>query len=114
MRWERHSVDKQFAAGSVPFESQAEPTRTMAGKCAGKKFLPFKKALLCARALKLKNTREWRVWCKSEARNANIPAAPEQVYKHDGWQGYGHWLGTGNVGVRKDQLFLPFKKALIG
>ena len=34
------------------------------------------------------------------------------MYKHDGWQGYGHWLGTGNVGVRKDQQFLPFKKAL--
>ena len=46
-------------------------------------------------------------------RPANVPAAPEQVYKHDGWQGYGHWLGTGNVGVKKDQHFLPFKKALV-
>ena len=87
----------------------------MAGKgaCAGKKFLPFEKALLCARALQLKSNREWREWRKREARNANIPAAPEHVYKHGGWQGYGHWLGTGNVGMRKDQEFLPFKKALL-
>ena len=33
--------------------------------------------------------------------------------KHDGWQGYGHWQGTGTVGVKKDQQFLPFKKALL-
>ena len=82
----------------LPFESQAEPTRTMAGKGAGagQKFLPFKKALLYARALELKNTNAWRVWCKSEAREAMIPTHPDRIYKHDGWQGYGHWLGTGN------------------
>ena len=85
----------------------------MAGKGAGagQKFLPFKKALLYARALKLKSHREWLVWCKSEARDAHIPSTPDKIYKHDGWQGYGHWLGTGNV-APKDQQFLPFKKAL--
>ena len=25
----------------------------------------------------------------------------------------GHWLGTGNVGAKKDQQFLSFKKALL-
>ena len=75
----------------------------MAGKGAraGKKFLPFKKALLYARCLKLKNHREWRVWCKSEARDAKISSTPDRTYKHDGWQGYGHWLGTGNLVGRK-------------
>ena len=86
----------------------------MAGKGAGagQKFLPFKKALLYARALKLKSTREWRVWCKSEARDANMPSCPDEIYKHDGWQGYGYWLGTGNVAPKNTQ-FLPFKKALL-
>ena len=41
------------------------------------------------------------------------PLTPHNVYKHDGWQGWGHWLGTGNVGVKKDHQFLPFKKALL-
>ena len=94
---------------------QTEPARTMAGTSAraGKKSLPFKTALLYARALKLKSFTEWCVWCKSEAREANIPSNPNITYKHDGWQGYGHWLGTGNVGVRKDLQFLPFNKALV-
>ena len=75
-------------------------------------FLPFKKALLYARALKLKGKEDWEAWSKSGARPANIPSAPIKVYKHDGWQGYGHWLGTGNV-APKDQQFLPFKTALL-
>ena len=75
-------------------------------------FLPFTKALLYARALKLNTTREWNQWCKTDERQANIPARPDLVYKHDGWQGYGHWLGTGNV-APKDLKFLPFKEALL-
>ena len=77
-----------------------------------KQFLPFKKALLIARCLKLKNTSEWRVWCKNDARDANMPSNPHATYKHDGWQGYGHWLGTGNL-VGGKLAFLPFKKALL-
>ena len=42
-----------------------------------------------------------------------MPSNPQRTYKHEGWQGWGHWLGTGNVGVKKDQQFLPFKKALL-
>ena len=75
-------------------------------------FLPFTNALLYARSLKLKGSKEWRAWCKSRGRPDNIPAAPEQVYTHDGWQGYGHWRGTANVATF-NQKFLPFKKALL-
>ena len=66
-----------------------------------KQFLPFKKALLHARSLKLKGAKQWNAWCKTGARPANIPSHPDATYKHEGWQGYGHWLGTGNVGVKK-------------
>ena len=54
------------------------------------KFLPFKQALVCARALKLKTQKEWHAWSKIGERTVNIPACPERTYKHDGWQGYGH------------------------
>ena len=74
--------------------------------------LPFKKALLYARSLKLKTVKEWQAWSKSAARPAKMPSHPERLYKHDGWQGYGHWLGTGTV-ASNDQQFLPFKKALL-
>ena len=75
-------------------------------------FLPFKEALLYARSLKLKTQKEWDAWSKSGARPVNMPASPHRTYTHDGWQGYGHWLGTGAVST-KDQQFLPFKKALL-
>ena len=76
-------------------------------------FLPFKKALLYARTLKLTNMKEWEAWCKSGVREANMPSRPDRTYKHDGWQGYGHWLGTGNVAGGQKEGFLPFKKALV-
>ena len=75
-------------------------------------FLPFKKALLHARSLKLKDGAAWRQWSKSGSRPANVPSDPSRVYKHDGWQGYGHWLGTVN-NDHEDQKFLPFKEALL-
>ena len=78
----------------------------------GTKFLPFEEALLYARSLMLNSNQEWRAWRKSDARPACIPAGPESIYKHHGWQGYGHWLGTGAL-AHKDRQFLPFKKALL-
>ena len=83
------------------------------GNLRTKKFLPFMEALLHARALKLKSANEWHAWSKSGARLANMPFSPDKAYTHDGWQGWGHWLGTGNAGVKKDHQFLPFKEALL-
>jgi len=28
-------------------------------------------------------------------RPAGVPSAPDRVYKDGGWQGWGHWIGTG-------------------
>ena len=74
------------------------------------KFLPFNEALPLARSLGLANMREWKVWSKEGMRPPNVPGAPNKVYKNDGWQGWGHWLGTGNV---RTKLFLPFDEALL-
>ena len=74
-------------------------------------FLPFEEALLHARTLKLTSKKGWDAWCKSGGWPDNMPAVPDQVYTHEGWRGYGHWLGTGNIGFQKDQQFMPFKKA---
>jgi len=54
------------------------------------KFLSFKDALIYVRAIKLENKKDWKEWCKSGTRPGNIPSSPDKVYKHDGWQGYGH------------------------
>ena len=60
----------------------------------GQQFLTFGKALFYARSLKLESEKDWKTWSNSGARPVNIPANPSRTYKHDGWQGYGHWLGT--------------------
>ena len=57
-----------------------------------KDFLPFDEALRAARSLRLVSVEEWKAWCKSGARPANVPAAPDQAYVHDGWMGWKHWL----------------------
>ena len=60
-------------------------------------FLEFDEALLVARSLRLASTAEWKAWSRSGARPANVPAAPEQVYVHNGWMGYTHWLHHANL-----------------
>ena len=44
-------------------------------------------------ALGLKSVEAWREWRKSGARPEDIPAAPHQVYKKQGWVGYPEFLG---------------------
>ena len=57
-----------------------------------KLFLPFDEALLVARSLGLAGKVEWKAWCKEGMRPPNVPSNPDKTYKHDGWQGWGHWL----------------------
>ena len=73
------------------------------------KFLPFDEALSVAQPLELANRAEWVAWCKEGMRPANVPAGPHRIYKHDGWQGWGHWLGNGNLTIKP---CLPFNEAL--
>ena len=44
-------------------------------------FLPFKKALLYARSLKLKREKRWRQRRKSGARPVNIPSRQDATYR---------------------------------
>ena len=63
-----------------------------------KNFLPFDEALRAARQLRLVSQKEWQLWCRTGARPANMPAAPDKVYVHDGWMGWVHWLYHANLG----------------
>ena len=75
------------------------------------KFAPFAHALAFAQSLGLGNQKEWVVWCKKGRRPPNVPSHPDATYKDGGWQGWGHWLGTGNQWSRRKD-FLPFDEAL--
>ena len=77
---------------------------------AKKDFLPFAKAREYAVSLGLASSSAWQTWSGSGARPTNVPSCPYATYKDDGWQGWGYWLGTGNVRHSKKD-FLPFAKA---
>ena len=90
----------------------ATPALAVQGRSSAGLFLPFEEAVAVVRGLGLKTQAEWGTWCKSRARAANIPTNPHTVYRHAGWQGYGHWLGTGTV-ASINRAFLPIEEALV-
>jgi len=85
---------------------------TGTAKRGPEQFLPFTEALAMARSLKLPGQKQWKLWSKSGARPAGMPSAPDRTYRLDGWEGFGHWLGTGNR-LHQVKAFLPFQEALV-
>src|SRR5450631_3472089 len=45
------------------------------------------------RGLDLKSGTEWKDYCRSGKKPADIPAKPDNSYANDGWAGMGDWLG---------------------
>ena len=44
-----------------------------------------------------------------QAQHAPSLVGPPKIYKHDGWQGWGHWLGSSSLHTKQ---LLPFGEAL--
>ena len=68
-----------------------------------------------ARGLKLKGSLEWVAFSRGAMpekgpRPEDIPANPPSAYKHKGWQGWGDFLGTGNL-APSERDFRPFEPA---
>ena len=73
-----------------------------------RKFRSFHKARAFVWSLGINSETEWREYCRSGKKPADIPASPETRYAESGWSSWGDWLGTGRrrvVGLR------PFKEA---
>lgn len=72
------------------------------------KWRSFKKARAFVRKLGLQSNQEWRAYVRGDIKKLgkkpdDIPSNPNFVYKDDGWNGYGDWLGNGNVSTRNRQ-----------
>jgi len=65
----------------------------------------FKEARAYVHGLGLKFETQWRAYCKSGKKPADIPAVPRHVYLNDGWAGWGDWLGNGNVAPGQHRSF---------
>ena len=60
----------------------------------------FEDARKFVRSLKLKSFNEYRKYCKSGKKPADIPTAPNTVYENKGWISVDDWLGTGVVAYK--------------
>ncbi len=69
---------------------------TGAVSCWNREFRPFEEARNFVQSLGLKNRHDWDSWSKSKSRPKDIPTSPGDVYRLDGWQGMGDWLGVVN------------------
>ena len=70
-----------------------------------REYRSFNEAREFARSLDLRNGDEWTEFCKGNLPDKgslpqDIPAGPYRVYAEKGWQGFGDWLGTGNIAPR--------------
>src|SRR5258705_128949 len=54
----------------------------------------FEDARAFARSLGLKSGTEWRRYCNSGKKPADIPTKPYRAYADNGWVGFSNWLGT--------------------
>ena len=61
-----------------------------------KNYRSFEEARTHARGLGLKSRAEWDEYGKSGQKPDDIPQAADAYYKHQGWQGWGDFLATGN------------------
>jgi len=74
---------------------------------------PFEEVRTFARSLNLKSFREWEIYRKSDKKPKNIPGSPHEVYKDKGWNGYGDFLGTGNVAnLVKHIKWAPYEEVM--
>ena len=75
-----------------------------------KLFMSFIEARKFVNFLGLKDKSEWEEFRKSSKCPKEIPSTPNRTYKDKGWQGFGDWLGTGNVATHKRD-YKPFNEA---
>jgi hypothetical protein len=128
--WNKFCKGQMPEKGSLPADIPANPSQTYAQKGwkgmgdwlgtgaianFNKIYRPFEEARSFVHSLKLKNSDEWRSYCKGQmpekgALPADIPANPINTYATKGWNGLGDWLGTGTVAPRL-RVYLPFEEA---
>jgi superfamily II DNA or RNA helicase len=75
-----------------------------------RKYRPYTEARQYAITLRLKNQSEWRSYCANNLIPVDIPKAPHLTYKKPVWQGWGDFLGTGNI-ANFNKVFWEYNKA---
>ena len=77
-----------------------------------RKFRPFLEAKKFISNAGIRNSKEWRAFCKSGNLPSDIPTNPNFQYKKTGWKSWGDWFGNDNIAPSK-KSFLPFIQARV-
>ncbi len=79
-----------------------------------RKYKPFRQARALVRGLGLRSESEWKLYVKGvlpgKRKPEEIPAAPNVLYRNQGWISWGDFLGTGRP-LRYAGPFRPFHEA---
>lgn len=75
-----------------------------------REYLAYEEARNYARSLNLKSQNEWFEHCKKEKMPKGVPNSVVDVYKDNGWIGWGDFLGSGNIATY-NRNYLPFEEA---
>jgi superfamily II DNA or RNA helicase len=78
-------------------------------KNSDKIFKNFIEARRYVHSLKLKNQKEWNIYCKND-KPFDIPSNPNKAYINDGWVSFGNWLGTDTIS-NFNKVYLPYNEA---
>ena len=117
---------KEWAASSsCPVDIPLDPARISAdqgwsgmpdylglshSQTANRVWRKFEDARRFVRKQEFKTQAEYRTWCSSSNRPADIPYNPHLSYANCGWIDWGDWLGTGRVATQNVQM-RTFKEA---
>ncbi len=71
--------------------------------------LTYLEARKIVQKFKLQSTKEWADFCKSGKKPSSIPNRPSAVYKDNGWNGWGDWLGTKTI-ANFNKTYMPFEQ----
>jgi hypothetical protein len=123
--WQRYCRDELPEKGTKPRDIPANPVTVYKGQWLGmgdwlgtgtiqtqrRKYRSYKEARQFVHHLGIKNSQEWRRYCKGqlpdkEPRPAAIPRKPDKTYRGHGWINWGDWLGTGSVATYRRQYRL--------
>jgi hypothetical protein len=73
-------------------------------------WMSFKKARAYVHTLNIKTLSDWRSYCQSGRKPKYIPTCAHTIYKNDGWQGYGDWLGNDYI-LNQKRKYRSFEDA---
>ena len=134
--WRNYAAGRTEDKPPKPFEVPASPEHQYQGQgwagygdwlgtgriAAHKRFTcAFESAREFARSLKLASSKDWSKYCRGEVAElppfpSDMSVRPDRSYKHQGWAGWGDWLGFGppissDTPSKRRREYRPFLEA---